>query len=126
MKIKGRLRYNLEMILGRRSIKSRLEDQVRESLEGFFETLIAVADKNPDTQELDLHRLSVAEAEREIDFFLDRQVMAGEKVVRITHGYGKGILACEVPKFLRTHPQVHYLKVGARSGSAVYAVLHQI
>jgi dsDNA-specific endonuclease/ATPase MutS2 len=111
--------------MGRRSIKDLKVDNEPTSKEGIFDTLIEVADQNPDMVELDLHSRDSLEAQHDIDLFIDKNFMAGSKVVRIIHGVGTGTLAKVVPEILKQNPHVAYLKTGMRSGTAVYAVLHQ-
>lgn len=111
--------------MGRRSIKNLKEDNKPTSEEGIFDTLIEVADQNPDTIELDLHSRDSLEAQHDIDQFIDRSYMAGDRVVKVIHGIGTGTLAKIVPEILKNNPYVAYIKTGKRSGTAVYAVLHQ-
>ncbi|MFC1908063.1 Smr/MutS family protein [Chloroflexota bacterium] len=57
-------------------------------------------------EELDLHRLTVAEALPKLDEFLHAAYQAGLYRVRIIHGKGTGILRLEVDRCLANHPLV--------------------
>jgi DNA mismatch repair protein MutS2 len=56
--------------------------------------------------ELNLIGQTTADAEYEIDRFLDEAVMAGQPRVRIIHGFGTGALKNFVHHFLKGHPHV--------------------
>ena len=56
--------------------------------------------------ELDLHRLSIEEALRELELFLNRAYIQGQLRVRIVHGKGTGALRTAVQAALAEHPLV--------------------
>ena len=56
--------------------------------------------------ELDLHRMTVAEALPKIDDFLHDIYTAGLHYARIVHGKGTGVLKQEVGRYLSAHPLV--------------------
>jgi DNA mismatch repair protein MutS2 len=51
--------------------------------------------------ELDLHGLSIDEALRILDKWLDQALLAGHRHVKIIHGKGKGLLRQEIHQYLR-------------------------
>jgi DNA-nicking Smr family endonuclease len=88
--------------------------------------LIGIAQMADDAPMLDLHGMSLYEAEHEVDRFLHRMFMAKESVVRIVHGKGGEVLAHNIPKIVKKHPMVRYSKPSLESfdvGAAIYAVL---
>jgi DNA-nicking Smr family endonuclease len=56
--------------------------------------------------ELDLHRMTVAEALPKIDDFLHDIYSSGLHYALIVHGKGTGVLKQEVGRYLSTHPLV--------------------
>jgi DNA mismatch repair protein MutS2 len=56
--------------------------------------------------ELNLIGLTTAEAEYELDRFLDEAYMASQRRIRIIHGHGTGALKNFVRHFLGGHPHV--------------------
>lgn len=92
-----------------------------------FETLVSVAEMNPNIEKLDLHGMDLYDAEYEVSRFLDQQFMAGEPVVKIIFGVGRGVLAGQVPDFVKKDPHVLYSKIatqGFEGGTVVYAVIN--
>ena len=51
--------------------------------------------------ELDLHGLSIEEALRILDKWLDQALLAGHRYLRIIHGKGKGLLRQEIHQYLK-------------------------
>ncbi|MDP2631952.1 MAG: Smr/MutS family protein [Candidatus Uhrbacteria bacterium] len=86
-----------------------------------LDTLILVAQENPDTPTVDLHSLDVNEARAVLDKFLDSQFMAGDKVVQIVTGTGKGILSREMRDVLE---RSSYIKHYESFGPVIYSVLN--
>ena len=60
----------------------------------------------PTGEELDLHRLTVAEALPKLDQFLNTAFQAGLYRVWVVHGKGTGVLRQEVGRYLSSHPLV--------------------
>lgn len=88
--------------------------------------LIGIAQIAGDASMLDLHGMSLYEAEHAVDQFLHESFMAGDEVVRIVHGKGTEVLARSIPQFVKKHPLVRYAKPSLGSfdvGAAIYAVL---
>jgi len=102
-----------------------MEKRDKTNRETLFETLIEVAERNPDTSELDLHGMDVYEAEYAIGHFLDQEFMAGTTVVKITYGIGTGTLARELPRILKISPHVETFRTGRANGIAAYVVLEK-
>jgi len=57
-------------------------------------------------QELDLHRMTVAEALPRLDQFLNDAFQAGLYRIWVVHGKGTGVLRQEVGRYLADHPLV--------------------
>ena len=57
-------------------------------------------------EEVDLHRLTVAEALPKLDQFLNTAFQAGLYRVWVVHGKGTGVLRREVGRYLSSHPLV--------------------
>ena len=90
------------------------------------ETLIAVAEQDPDTLELDLHGEGADNAVRAVDYFLDQSAHGGEQVVKVIYGVGTGKLAERIPKFVKSHASVEYARealLSGEAGSVIYAAL---
>ena len=62
--------------------------------------------------ELDIRGYTVDEGLYEVDSFIDRALMSGNKVVMIIHGKGTGALKAAVRNHLRTHPSVQSSRKG--------------
>ena len=60
----------------------------------------------PVGEEVDLHRLTVAEALPKLDQFLHTAFQAGLYRVWVVHGKGTGVLRQEVGRYLSGHPLV--------------------
>ncbi len=60
----------------------------------------------PTGEEVDLHRLTVAEALPKLDQFLNTAFQAGLYRVWVVHGKGTGVLRLEVGRYLSSHPLV--------------------
>lgn len=58
---------------------------------------------NPETPELDVHGLTVLEAEHEIETFIERLFSTKHRVGRVITGKGSSILARELPSRLAGH-----------------------
>lgn len=56
--------------------------------------------------ELDLHGLSIDEAIRVLDKWIDQALLAGHRYLRIIHGKGKGLLRQEVLAYLKHNEMV--------------------
>lgn len=84
------------------------------------ETLLSVAQINPDLPSLDLHGLSIHEAELEVDHFLSQQLFRKEQVVKIICGAGTGALADAIWKFVQNHPLT---QLANSKGSEIFVVL---
>lgn len=55
---------------------------------------------------IDLHGMSVNEALRTLDRWIDRATLIGHKQLKIIHGKGKGTLRNAVRTYLQSHEQV--------------------
>ncbi|MFH1611152.1 MAG: Smr/MutS family protein [Patescibacteria group bacterium] len=84
------------------------------------ETLLSVVEIDPSLPSLDLHGLSVHEAELEVDHFLSQQLFYKEPVVRIICGAGTGVLADAIWEFVQKHPMVQRAN---SKGSEIFVVL---
>jgi DNA mismatch repair protein MutS2 len=62
--------------------------------------------------EIDLRGVTVDEAVREVDQYLDQAVMAGYPQVTLIHGKGTGALRRGIMEYLRTHPHVKMTRGG--------------
>ena len=62
--------------------------------------------------EIDLRGVTVDEAVREVDQYLDRAVLAGFPQVTLIHGKGTGALRRGIVEYLRTHPHVKTARGG--------------
>ena len=78
----------------------------------------------PISEELDLHRLTVAEALPKLDQFLHTAFQAGLHRLWIVHGKGTGVLRREVGRYLSSHPLVksHRAADGYHGGAGVTQV----
>ena len=75
---------------------------------------------------LDLHGMPVDDAVRELDAFLNHEIMTGTDVVKIIHGRGEERLRRAVEKYLKANPLVEYSRgsqAPAQAGAVTYAVL---
>ena len=76
--------------------------------------------------EIDLHAMDMNEAERSVDLFLNELFMSGERVAKIIHGRGSGLLREAVHRSLKRHPLVEYYRDAQAPHSMMgvtYAVL---
>lgn len=78
---------------------------------GVSQTVESRATRRPE-MELDIRGYTVDEGLYELDNFIDRALMSGNKVVTIIHGKGTGALKTAVRNRLRHHPMV----VSSRKG----------
>ncbi|MGQ9853588.1 MAG: Smr/MutS family protein, partial [Candidatus Oleimicrobiaceae bacterium] len=71
--------------------------------------------------EIDLRGLSSEEALEQLGKFLDTAALTGLHSVRVIHGKGTGTLRRNVGEYLRTHPLVKDIRLGAwnEGGSGV-------
>lgn len=76
------------------------------------------------TPSRDLRGLTLDEAVREVDKYLDEAVVAGLHEVSLIHGKGTGALRRGLNDFLKTHPQVTGFRLGGEGegGSGVTVV----
>jgi DNA mismatch repair protein MutS2 len=56
--------------------------------------------------ELDLHGLSIQEAIKVLDKWIDQGLLAGHRHLRIIHGKGKGLLRQQVHQYLKTNEMI--------------------
>jgi len=84
------------------------------------ETLLNVADIDSDIESIDLHGMSVHEAEIEVDQFISKMYFRKEQVVKIICGAGTGVLADAIWEFVQKHPIVQLAK---SKGSEILVVL---
>ena len=84
------------------------------------DTLLSIADIDSNIESIDLHGMSVHEAELEVDHFLSSMVFKKEQVVKIICGAGTGILADAIWEFVQKHPMVQMSK---SKGAEILAVL---
>lgn len=96
-------------------------DQVAESAEAE----IFAAEIGAEVPEVDLHGMDRLDAEHHINQVIDAAFMAGERVVRIVHGVGQGILREAARKLLDDHPLVQTWKAasGTQRTGVTYAVI---
>jgi len=93
---------------------------MKSNKQSLSETLLSVAQIDPSLPSLDLHGLSVHEAELEVDHFLSKMAFRKEQVVKIICGAGTGVLADAIWEFVQKHPMVQLAK---SSGPVIFAVL---
>jgi DNA mismatch repair protein MutS2 len=76
------------------------------------------------TNEINVIGLTVEEATRRVDKFLDEAVLANVARLRIIHGHGTGALRKGLAEFLSTHPLVerHSFETEERGGKAITVV----
>lgn len=98
-------------------------DQVAESAEAH----IFAAEIGAEVPEVDLHGMDRLDAERHISQTVDEAFMNGERVVRIVHGVGQGILREAARKLLDEHPLVETWKAasGTQRTGVTYAVIEK-
>lgn len=75
---------------------------------------------------LDLHGESLGEAETILESFLNQQFCIGERVIKIIHGKGSGILKQFCQQALSGHPLIEYVGESSQpyeQGAVTYAVL---
>ena len=65
------------------------------------------------SDEIDLRGMQQDEALEVIEKFLDTAVLTGLKYIRIIHGKGTGALRKAVSKYLRSHPRIKNMRLGA-------------
>ncbi len=78
---------------------------------GVAKTVESRATRRPEL-ELDIRGYTVDEGLYELDAFIDRALMSGNKVVTIIHGKGTGALKAAVRNHLRRHPSVQSSRKG--------------
>jgi DNA mismatch repair protein MutS2 len=76
------------------------------------------AELGADVPEADLHGLSRSEAAHEIERLIQGAFMRSERVVRIVHGRGDGILRELVKETLERHPNVRSYMMGSGASFA--------
>ena len=76
------------------------------------------------TDEINVIGLTVEEATRRVDKFLDEAALAGKPCIRIIHGHGTGALRRGLGEFLSSHPLVerHASEAEERGGNAITVV----
>ena len=114
----GSLPFHSSIISGAKDGGSRVF--MKSNKQSLSETLLSVAQIDPSLPSLDLHGLSVHEAELEVDHFLSQQLYRKERVVRIICGVGTGALADAIWEFVQKHPVVEMAK---SKGSEIFVVL---
>lgn len=73
--------------------------------------VMITSENNDDMRsEINLIGRTVAEAEDELEKYLDRAFLSGLPRVRIIHGHGAGILRRGVREFLKSHPHVAHIE----------------
>ena len=70
--------------------------------------------RNPLSDEVDLHALTVDEAMLKLDKYLHDAYMAGFSRVRVVHGKGTGVLRQAVRRELSGHPLVRSHRPGEK------------
>lgn len=91
-----------------------------------FQQLLSAAELAGDAPTIDLHGLSAGSSVHELDAFLHRSYVRGERVVEIIHGRGSGTLMAAVRETLGEHPLVDYFSPASdpsRIGGSTFAVL---
>ncbi len=93
-----------------------------------WETLIQLAENQDNISSIDVHGLYPMYAEMQIDQFIESSILSGDRVIKIIHGIGTGILSNVITKLLQNHWAVLYFRDSLLSGegSAVkYVVLFE-
>jgi len=79
------------------------------------------------TNKVDLRGVRVDEGLDQVERFLDRASLEGERVVFVIHGHGTGAMKAAVRKYLKTSSYVSHFQPGARSqggdGATVVALI---
>ena len=127
--MRSRVKLPCQNSMGRRRSQQNPGREPGRTETGMYDTLISVAEQNPNVEKIDLHGEGVYEAEHAVDQFLHSSQFAGEHVVKIIYGVGTGVLARSIPAYVAKHPMVAYSRtaqgVGGEAGTVVYAVLKQ-
>ncbi len=89
------------------------------------EAQIFAAEIGAEVPEVDLHGMDRLDAERAINQMIDQAFMAGDRVVRIVHGVGQGILRDMARDLLGRHPLVETWRpaAGTQRTGVTYAVI---
>jgi DNA mismatch repair protein MutS2 len=87
-------------------------------------TVTAQGGEGAATDEINLIGMTVEEATRRLDKFLDEAALAHRSQVRIIHGHGTGALRKGIAQFLSSHPLVekHSFETEERGGKAITLV----
>ena len=78
---------------------------------------VSVSSESAGTMRMEINLIgrTVAEAEDELEKYLDRAFLAGLPRVRVIHGHGAGILRRGVREFLKSHPHVAHFEEAQQS-----------
>lgn len=89
--------------------------------------LFLEAELSADASALDVHGFSSRDAELSIERFLNDRFLDGERVVKLIHGKGEGVLQELAERHLIAHPLVDAYRraeLGPDAGAAIYIKLH--
>lgn len=117
-----RMKIALEEITGIESATAARKPAQRTTTRGV--TVHAEPGKGAATDEINVIGMTVEEATRRVDKFLDEAALANKPRIRIIHGHGTGALRRGLGEFLSSHPLVerHTKEAEERGGNAITVV----
>ena len=122
-----RMRVAMDEITGietGRSVKGLAAGNAADGMKTRGVTIHAEPGEGAATDEINVIGLTVEEATRRVDKFLDEAALAGKPRIRIIHGHGTGALRRGLGEFLSSHPLVerHASEAEERGGNAITVV----
>ncbi len=122
-----RMRVAMDEITGietGRSVKGLAAGNAADGMKTRGVTIHAEPGEGAATDEINVIGLTVEEATRRVDKFLDEAALAGKPRIRIIHGHGTGALRRGLGEFLSSHPLVerHASEAEERGCNAITVV----
>ncbi|MDR3792378.1 MAG: endonuclease MutS2 [Terracidiphilus sp.] len=89
---------------------------------------VSVSSENSENMRMEINLIgrTVAEAEDELEKYLDHAFLAGLPRVRVIHGHGAGILRRGVREFLKGHPHVAHIEEAPQNEGGQGATLVEL